>query len=484
MKRLKDILTDVKIVELVGSPDLSLSAIRIDSRNVTKGDLFIAISGTQVNGHDYITLAIEQGAIAIVCEIIPEVINQSITYIKVNDSSKALGIISSNFYNRPSENIALIGITGTNGKTTTVSQLYYLFKNLGYKVGLISTIKYIINDKEYPSTHTTPEAISLNALLKQMVDEACEYCFMEVSSHAVVQNRIAGLEFRGAIFSNITHDHLDYHKTFDEYIKAKKGFFDSLSPSSFALVNKDDRNGLIMVQNTAAAKYTYGLKNLADFKGKVIEDHLDGQLLQFDGTEIWSKLIGSFNAYNLLAIYATALLLGEEKLAVLTEISKLTSIEGRFEVIRSNDGRIGIVDYAHTPDALLNVVNTINQLRTGAESLITVIGCGGNRDSAKRPIMAKIAAENSDKAIFTSDNPRNEEPQSILDQMQKGVDPSTIRKVLTIENRKEAIRTAYMISEPGDVILVAGKGHEKYQEVKGVKYPFDDVKILMELFND
>ena len=484
MKRLKDILTDVKIVELVGSPDLSLSAIRIDSRNVTKGDLFIAISGTQVNGHDYITLAIEQGAIAIVCEIIPEVINQNITYIKVNDSSKALGIISSNFYNRPSENIALIGITGTNGKTTTVSQLYYLFKNLGYKVGLISTIKYIINDKEYPSTHTTPEAISLNALLKQMVDEACEYCFMEVSSHAVVQNRIAGLEFRGAIFSNITHDHLDYHKTFDEYIKAKKGFFDSLSPSSFALVNKDDRNGLIMVQNTAAAKYTYGLKNLADFKGKVIEDHLDGQLLQFDGTEIWSKLIGSFNAYNLLAIYATALLLGEEKLAVLTEISKLTSIEGRFEVIRSNDGRIGIVDYAHTPDALLNVVNTINQLRTGAESLITVIGCGGNRDSAKRPIMAKIAAENSDKAIFTSDNPRNEEPQSILDQMQKGVDPSTIRKVLTIENRKEAIRTAYMISEPGDVILVAGKGHEKYQEVKGVKYPFDDVKILMELFND
>jgi len=273
-------------------------------------------------------------------------------------------------------------------------------------------------------------------------------------------------------------------KAIDEYIKAKKGFFDSLSPSSFALVNKDDRNGLIMVQNTAAAKYTYGLKNLADFKGKVIEDHLDGQLLQFDGTEIWSKLIGSFNAYNLLAIYATALLLGEEKLAVLTEISKLTSIEGRFEVIRSNDGRIGIVDYAHTPDALLNVVNTINQLRTGAESLITVIGCGGNRDSAKRPIMAKIAAENSDKAIFTSDNPRNEEPQSILDQMQKGVDPSTIRKVLTIENRKEAIRTAYMISEPGDVILVAGKGHEKYQEVKGVKYPFDDVKILMELFND
>lgn len=484
MKRLKDILGDVKVLELKGSADLPLSAIRVDSRIVSANDLFVAVRGTQTDGHEYIEKAIALGATAILCEDLPTEINPNICYVKVLDCSSALGIISSSFYNNPSDNIALVGITGTNGKTTTVTQLYNLFRSLGYKVGLISTIKYVINDKEYPSTHTTPDAISLNALLKQMVDEACEFCFMEVSSHAVVQNRISGLKFRGGIFSNITHDHLDYHKTFDEYIKAKKGFFDNLPANSFALVNKDDRNGMVMIQNTKAAKYTYSIQNLADFKGKIIENHLDGQLLQFDGTELWSKLIGNFNAYNLLAIYATALLLGEERLQVLTELSKLVSVEGRFEVIRSNDGRIGIVDYAHTPDALLNVINTINQLRTGAETLITVVGCGGNRDAAKRPIMAKIAAENSDKAIFTSDNPRNEEPQAILEQMQVGVDPSTIRKVLTIENRKEAIRTAYMMSQPGDVILVAGKGHEKYQEIKGVKHPFDDVKILTELFND
>ena len=484
MKRLSNILTDVKTIEVIGSIDLPLTFLRIDSRKVSKGDVFIAVKGTQTDGHDFITAVIETGASAIVCEILPEQLNPDVTYIKVADSTLALGQLASNFYDRPSDNIHLVGVTGTNGKTTTVTQLYTLFRKLGYNVGLLSTIKNIINDNEMASTHTTPDAISLNALLKMMVDESCEYCFMEVSSHAVVQNRIAGLNFKGGIFTNITHDHLDYHKTFDAYIKAKKGFFDGLNKDAFALVNKDDRNGMVMLQNSKAAKYSFGIQNMADFKGRIIENHLDGQLLQFDGTELWSKLIGTFNAYNLLGIYATAILLGEDRMQVLTQLSELAPVEGRFECFRSNDGKIGIVDYAHTPDALENVIDTINQIRTGNEQLITVVGCGGNRDAAKRPVMAKIASEKSDKAILTSDNPRNEEPNDILDQMLKGVDPVGMRKVVTIENRKEAIRTAFMIAQPGDVILIAGKGHEKYQEIKGVKHPFDDVKILKELFND
>ncbi|MBK7182782.1 MAG: UDP-N-acetylmuramoyl-L-alanyl-D-glutamate--2,6-diaminopimelate ligase [Bacteroidetes bacterium] len=480
MKLLKDILYKAGIIEVIGSTNIAITALSFDSRKIEKDSLFIAIKGTLSDGHKYIDDTINKGAIAILCEELPETINDKVTYIKVKDTSAALGIIAGNFYDNPSEKIKLVGITGTNGKTTTVTLLFSLFKKLGYKVGLLSTVKNQINNDIIPATHTTPDAIQLNALLRQMIEKGCTHCFMEVSSHAVVQNRIAGIHFSGAVFTNITHDHLDYHKTFDEYIKAKKKFFDALGSDAFALTNKDDVNGQIMLQNTKALKRSYSLRSMADFKCKVVENQFSGLLLNIDNQEVWSKLIGSFNAYNLLAVYATALLLKEDKTNVLTTLSTLSSVEGRFQYIRNNNGVVGIVDYAHTPDALQNVLKTIADIRTGNEQVITVVGCGGDRDSAKRPIMAKIAGDLSTKVILTSDNPRSEEPEAILKEMQTGVDAVNFKKTISITDRSEAIKMACSIANDGDIILIAGKGHEKYQEIKGVKHPFDDMEILQE----
>jgi UDP-N-acetylmuramoyl-L-alanyl-D-glutamate--2,6-diaminopimelate ligase len=480
MKLLKDILYKAGIIEVIGSTNIAITALSFDSRKVEKDSLFIAIKGTLSDGHKYIDDTITKGAIAILCEELPEAINDKVTYIKVKDTSAALGIIAGNFYDNPSEKIKLVGITGTNGKTTTVTLLFSLFKKLGYKVGLLSTVKNQINNDIIPATHTTPDAIQLNALLRQMIEKGCTHCFMEVSSHAVVQNRIAGVHFSGAVFTNITHDHLDYHKTFDEYIKAKKKFFDGLSSDAFALTNKDDVNGQIMLQNTKALKRSYSLRSMADFKCKVVENQFSGLLLNIDNQEVWSKLIGSFNAYNLLAVYATAILLKEDKTNVLTTLSTLSSVEGRFQYIRNNNGVVGIVDYAHTPDALQNVLKTIADIRTGNEQVIIVVGCGGDRDAAKRPIMAKIAGDLSTKVILTSDNPRSEEPEAILKEMQAGVDAVNFKKTISITDRSEAIKMACSIANDGDIILIAGKGHEKYQEIKGVKHPFDDMEVLQE----
>jgi UDP-N-acetylmuramoyl-L-alanyl-D-glutamate--2,6-diaminopimelate ligase len=480
MKLLKDILYKAGIIEVVGSTNVAITAISFDSRKIEKDSLFAAVKGTLSDGHKYIDDTISKGAIAILCEEFPSAINEKITYVKVKDVSAALGIVAANFYDNPSEKIKLVGVTGTNGKTTTVTLLFNLFKKLGYKAGLLSTVKNQINNDVVPATHTTPDAIQLNALLRQMIDKGCTHCFMEVSSHAVVQNRISGIHFSGAVFTNITHDHLDYHKTFDEYIKAKKRFFDLLSPDAFALTNKDDVNGMLMLQNTRAEKKTYSLRSMADFKCKVVENQFSGLLLNIDNQEVWSKLIGSFNAYNLLAVYATAVLLKEDKTNVLTTLSTLSSVEGRFQYIRNEKGVIGIVDYAHTPDALLNVLKTINDIRTGNEKVITVVGCGGDRDAVKRPVMAKIACDLSTKVILTSDNPRSEVPESIIKDMQAGVDAVNHKKTISITDRAEAIKTACSYAEPGDIILVAGKGHEKYQEIKGVKYPFDDMEVLQE----
>jgi UDP-N-acetylmuramoyl-L-alanyl-D-glutamate--2,6-diaminopimelate ligase len=402
----------------------------------------------------------------------------------VKDASYALGIIACNFYDNPSEKIKLVGVTGTNGKTTTVTLLFNLFRALGYNVGLLSTVQNKINNTVIQSTHTTPDALSLNELLNEMVKSGCDYAFMEVSSHAVVQNRIAGVSFTGAVFTNITHDHLDYHKTFDEYIKAKKRFFDLLPQSAFAVVNKDDRNGVVMLQNTKANRYTYALQSIADFKCKIIENHLNGLLLNINNQEVWVKLIGTFNAYNVLAVYSAAMLLKQDKTNVLTALSNLNSVEGRFQYIKSEKGVIGIVDYAHTPDALKNVLETIKDIRTGNEQVITLVGCGGDRDSAKRPVMAAIACEYSSKVILTSDNPRSEDPEEILNQMQKGISPNDTKKTMRITDRKEAIKIACQFSQPGDIILIAGKGHEKYQEIKGVKHDFDDYKILKETIQE
>ncbi len=480
MKLLKDILYKAGIIEVIGSTNIAITALSFDSRKIEKDSLFIAIKGTLSDGHKYIEDTITKGAIAILCEELPEAINDKVTYIKVKDTSAALGIIAGNFYDNPSEKIKLVGITGTNGKTTTVTLLFSLFKKLGYKVGLLSTVKNQINNEIIPATHTTPDAIQLNALLRQMIEKGCTHCFMEVSSHAVVQNRIAGVHFSGAVFTNITHDHLDYHKTFDEYIKAKKKFFDGLSSDAFALTNKDDVNGQIMLQNTKALKRSYSLRSMADFKCKVVENQFSGLLLNIDNQEVWSKLIGSFNAYNLLAVYATAILLKEDKTNVLTTLSTLSSVEGRFQYIRNNNGVVGIVDYAHTPDALQNVLKTIADIRTGNEQVIIVVGCGGDRDAAKRPIMAKIAGDLSTKVILTSDNPRSEEPEAILKEMQAGVDAVNFKKTISITDRSEAIKMACSIANDGDIILIAGKGHEKYQEIKGVKHPFDDMEVLQE----
>jgi len=480
MKLLKDVLYKVGLIEVEGSTNVAITSISFDSRKIEKDSLFIAIKGTQSDGHKYIDDTIENGAIAILCEELPQYINQKITYIKVKDTSLALGIIANNFYDNPSEHVKLVGVTGTNGKTTTVTLLFNLFKKLGYKVGLLSTVKNQINNDVLGATHTTPDAIQLNALLKQMVEKGCTYCFMEVSSHALVQHRVAGIHFEGAVFTNITHDHLDYHKTFDEYIKAKKQLFDSLGNTSFALTNRDDANGEVMLQNTKAIKKTYSLRSMADYRCKVVENQFSGLLLNIDNNEVWSKLIGSFNAYNLLAVYATAILLKQDKTNVLTTLSTLGSVEGRFQYVRNDNGVVGIVDYAHTPDALLNVLKTVNDIRTGNEQVITVVGCGGDRDAAKRPVMAKIACDLSSKVILTSDNPRSEEPDSIIQQMQTGVDVVNRKKTLSITDRSEAIKTACSIAKPGDIILIAGKGHEKYQDIKGVKHAFDDMLVLQE----
>ena len=482
MKLLSDILYKTRLEEIIGSTNVAISSVTFDSRQVKKDSLFIATRGTNSDGHHYIELAIENGAVAIVCEELPEDLKENITYVKVLNSSASLGYIACNFFDNPSEKLKLVGITGTNGKTTTVTLLFNLFRGLGYNVGLLSTVENKINNIVIPSTHTTPDALALNELLSKMVEAGCQYAFMEVSSHAIVQHRITGIHFVGAAFSNITHDHLDYHKTFDEYIKAKKGFFDQLQDDAFALTNKDDRNGLVMLQNTKAKKYSYGLKSVADFKCRVVENHLNGLLLNLDNQEVWVKLIGSFNAYNVLVVYAVALLLKQDKVSVLTTMSNLNSVEGRFQYIKSKSGIVAIVDYAHTPDALKNVLETIKDIRTGNEQVITLAGCGGDRDAAKRPIMAQIACEYSNKVILTSDNPRSENPEDILNQMQAGISPVDAKKTLRISDRKEAIKTAVAFAKEGDIILIAGKGHEKYQEIRGVKHPFDDFEIVKENF--
>lgn len=484
MKLLSDILYKAGLEEVHGSTHLAISSITYDSRKLKKDGLFVAVRGTQSDGHDFITQAITNGAVAVVCEDLPDEKNEKVTYVRVKNSSVALGVMATNFFDHPSSELKLVGVTGTNGKTTTVTLLYHLFRSLGYKTGLISTVKNKINGEEIPATHTTPDALALNDLLRKMGNAGCQYVFMEVSSHAVVQGRISGLQFTGAVFTNITHDHLDYHKTFDEYIKAKKGFFDQLGEDAFALINKDDRNGTVMLQNCKAEKRSYALKSPADYKCKVMENHLHGLLLNIDQMDVWVKLIGSFNAYNVLAVYSTAVLLKQDKTNILTALSTLNAVEGRFQHLKSPGGIIGIVDYAHTPDAVKNVLETIKDIRTGNEQVITIVGCGGDRDAAKRPVMAKIACQLSNKIILTSDNPRTEDPEKILDDMQSGLDPVDRKKTLRITNRKEAIRTACSLAKSGDIILVAGKGHEKYQEIMGVKHPFDDFEILRETINE
>ena len=483
MKKLSDILYKVSTTALAGNTNVDIRDVQIDSRKVQKGSLFVAVKGVAVDGHQYISKAIEQGAIAIVCETMPLLHTEGITYVQTNNSAEAAGVIAYNFYDQPTTKLKLVGVTGTNGKTTIATLLYKLFTCLGYKCGLLSTVENQIGGKVIPATHTTPDAISLNALLKQMVDEGCEFAFMEVSSHAIDQKRIAGLEFAGGLFSNITHDHLDYHKTFDEYIKAKKAFFDALPSTAFAITNVDDKRGNVMLQNSAAKKYSYSLKTVADFKGKILENSLTGLIMTVNDQEVIFRLIGEFNAYNLLAVYGAAICLGENKEQVLQCLSNTTGAEGRFDYLISAKERvIGIVDYAHTPDALQNVLSTIKKLKHGNEQLITVVGCGGDRDRTKRPIMANVACEYSDKAIFTSDNPRSEDPQQILNEMEAGLNSAAKRKYISIVDRKQAIKTAVNMAGPEDIVLIAGKGHEKYQEIKGVKHHFDDKEILMEMF--
>ena len=483
MKKLSDILYKVSTTALAGNTNVDISDVQIDSRKVQKGSLFVAVKGVAVDGHQYINKAIEQGAAAVVCETMPLLHTEGITYVQTNNSAEAVGVIAYNFYDQPTTRLKLVGVTGTNGKTTIATLLYKLFTCLGYKCGLLSTVENQIGGKIIPATHTTPDAVSLNALLKQMVDEGCEFAFMEVSSHAIDQKRIAGLEFAGGLFSNITHDHLDYHKTFDEYIKAKKAFFDALPSTAFAITNVDDKRGNLMLQNSAAKKYSYSLKTVADFKGKILENSLTGLIMTVNDQEVIFRLIGEFNAYNLLAVYGAAICLGENKEQVLQCLSNTTGAEGRFDyLISARERVIGIVDYAHTPDALQNVLSTIKKLKHGNEQLITVVGCGGDRDRTKRPIMANVACEYSDKAIFTSDNPRSEDPQQILNEMEAGLSSAAKRKYVSIVDRKQAIKTAVDMAGPEDIVLIAGKGHEKYQEIKGVKHHFDDKEVLKEMF--
>ena len=479
MKKLKDILYKVSIEEVVGSTEIEINSIHFDSRKVESNDLFVAQKGVTVDGHLFIDKAISLGAKVIVCEEIKNVVD-SVTYIKVKDSNSALAIIASNYFENPSSHLKLIGVTGTNGKTTIASLLYQLFKKAGFKVGLLSTVKVIVDEKEYNATHTTPDSIKINGYLNQMIDAGVEYCFMEVSSHGIHQKRTHGLHFEGGIFTNLSHDHLDYHNSFAEYRDVKKAFFDSLPKSAFALVNIDDKNGKIMLQNTKATKTTYALKTIADFKGKVLEKRMSVTLLTVNGTEIWSKLIGTFNAYNLLAIVGAAELCGLEKLEVLRMVSELESVSGRFQYTISKNGVTAIIDYAHTPDALKNVLETISDIKSGKGKVITVVGCGGDRDKTKRPKMAMIASQLSNQTIFTSDNPRTENAQTIIEEMEVGVPLENVAKTLSIVDRKQAIKTACKLSQSGDIVLVAGKGHENYQEINGERFHFDDFEVVTE----
>lgn len=477
---LKDILYKVAIEAVKGSTEIAVKKIEFDSRKITENDVFVAIRGTVSNGHDFIEKAINLGAIAVICEELPEVIVMGVTYIQVKDTNSALAFMANNYYDNPSSNLKLVGITGTNGKTTVASLLYQLFKKAGYKVGLLSTVKIMVNEVEHKATHTTPDSLTINYYLNQMVAIGCNYCFMEVSSHGIHQKRTEGLHFEGGVFTNLSHDHLDYHPTFAEYRDVKKSFFDHLPKTAFALSNIDDKNGLVMLQNTYAKKLTYALKSYSDYKAQILENQLSGLLLKINDNEVWVKLIGTFNAYNLLAIYATAVQLGIESFEALRLLSELESVSGRFQYIVSNQKITAIVDYAHTPDALENVLKTINDIRTKNEQLITVVGCGGDRDKTKRPIMANIATQMSDKVIITSDNPRTENAAVIIAEMEAGVEPQNYKKSLSIEDRKQAIKTACQLANTNDIILIAGKGHETYQEINGVRHDFDDMKIVKE----
>ncbi|WP_335964567.1 UDP-N-acetylmuramoyl-L-alanyl-D-glutamate--2,6-diaminopimelate ligase [Galbibacter sp. PAP.153] len=478
---LKDILYKVNINAVAGNTVTYVNDVHFDSRKVSLDDVFVAVPGTVVDGHDYITKAVEAGAIAVVCERLPEQLVNGITYVEVENAHKALAVMAANFYGNPSQNLKLIGVTGTNGKTTVTSLLSQLFTKAGYKTGLLSTVKVMVGSKEYPATHTTPDSMTINRYLKMMNDAGVEYCFMEVSSHGIHQERTMGLNFAGGVFTNLSHDHLDYHKTFAEYRDTKKRFFDELPKNAFALVNVDDKNGVVMLQNTKARKVTYALKTYADYKAQILENQFTGLLLKVNDNGVWSRLIGSFNAYNLLAVYAVADLFELDKLEILKYISELESVGGRFQYFISDDKITAIVDYAHTPDALKNVLETINAIRTGNETLITVVGCGGDRDKTKRPIMANIASTLSTKAIFTSDNPRTEDPNKIIEEMESGVEPQNFNKTLSIEDRKQAIKTACQFAQANDIILIAGKGHETYQEINGVRSDFDDMKVVKKL---
>ena len=477
---LKDILYKVTLEAVVGNTAVAITDVHFDSRKVSLNDVFVAVRGTQSDGHDYIIKAVNQGALAIICEELPENIVNGITYVKVADTSSALATIASNFYGNPSANLKLIGITGTNGKTTVASLLYQLFKKAGYKTGLLSTVKILVDTKEYKATHTTPDSLTINKYLAEMSEAGVEYCFMEVSSHGIHQKRTEGLRFEGGIFTNLSHDHLDYHDTFAEYRDVKKKFFDELPKEAFALVNLDDKNGLVMLQNTRARKVTYALKSYADYRAQILESQLSGLLLKIQDKEVWTKLIGSFNAYNLLAIFATADLLGLTEIEALQLLSELESVSGRFQYFISEGNITAIVDYAHTPDALKNVLETINDIRTKNEELITVVGAGGDRDTTKRPKMGHIASALSTKTIITSDNPRSENPEAIIAQVEAGVEPINYKKILSITDRKQAIKTACQLANPGDIILIAGKGHETYQEIMGERFDFDDYKIVEE----
>jgi UDP-N-acetylmuramoyl-L-alanyl-D-glutamate--2,6-diaminopimelate ligase len=478
---LKDILYKVAIEAVKGSTEITIGKIDFDSRKIAQNDVFVAIRGTISDGHEFIAKAIELGATAIVCDILPETIAEGITYIQVRDTNTALAVMAANYFDHPSRKLQLVGVTGTNGKTTIASLLYQLYKKAGYKVGLLSTVKIMVDEVEYKATHTTPDSITINQYLATMIAEGVEYCFMEVSSHGIHQKRTEGLHFVGGVFTNLSHDHLDYHATFAEYRDVKKSFFDHLPKTAFALSNIDDKNGPVLLQNTVAKKCTYALKSYADYKAQILESQLSGLLLKINGNEVWVKLIGTFNAYNLLAIYGTAIELGMESLEALRLLSELESVSGRFQYIVSESNITAIVDYAHTPDALENVLKTINDIRTKNEQLITVVGCGGNRDKAKRPVMGGIASDLSDKAILTSDNPRNEDATVIISEMEQGVAPQNFKRILSITDRKQAIKTACQLAQPNDIILIAGKGHETYQEIEGVRHDFDDMKIVKEL---
>jgi UDP-N-acetylmuramoyl-L-alanyl-D-glutamate--2,6-diaminopimelate ligase len=483
MANLQEILYKVSIRGIMGPRDRSIDNLQTDSRLAGPGTLFIALKGTHTDGHQYIPTVIAAGAVAIVCEDLPANLQEDVTYIQVEDSAASAGIIAHNFNGQPSERVKLVGVTGTNGKTTIATLLHKLFSELGYKCGLLSTVQNHIGDRIVPATHTTPDALHLNALLKEMADAGCTHVFMETSSHAIHQHRVAGLRYAGGIFSNITQDHLDYHKTFEEYIRVKKSFFDSLPSDAFAISNADDKRGVVMLQNTNAKKYYYSLKTLAEFKGRILENNLTGLVMTVNDQEVHFRLIGEFNAYNLLAVYGAGLCLGEDKSEVLRVLSTLSGAEGRFDyVVSPKEKVIGIVDYAHTPDALINVLATIQKLRKGHEKIITVMGAGGDRDTTKRPLMGAAAAEYSDRVIITSDNPRSEDPEQIIREVEAGLNTAAKRKYISITDRKEAIRTAISLAGPEDILLIAGKGHEKYQEIKGVKHPFDDKQVLLELF--